>query len=1806
MPSRTRRALIAALLFAVAPLVTWAQNEPIPERFATTHVDTDFPGGDLESIFDITFQRCHAACLGNGDCYAFTFDQRNGACFLKDAAGPSAPFEGAISGVISVTDEAVLERARGARAEMGFLEDFDFDLARELSISMAETYAAEDFDEAAWLQLARTETPVGAVGASGAAVTVADSGAAWLAHARAIRVLAGTEGNQTYDMNRRLASAAINAALRLEGPARADAYALLARGLEGTYRGENALAALRAADAIVPGIAPDELARLRETYGFRVLDHDVDAQTATPRICVSFSESLVAERDYSPYLRTGVTGLAIEAEGQQLCVSGVVFGESYDLVVRAGLPSASGETLQRDVPLTVYVRDRGPVVRFPGRAYVLPANGPRALPIETVNADQLDLTLLRVSDRNLVSAIRDGSFLAPLRDWEAERFQDALTEVVWTGEARLAGELNQATTSLLPLDEVGELEPGIYVLRAFVPGADTYDVPPAMQWFLVSDLGVTTLAGNDGVHVVVQRLSDARPVSGLRVALVARSNRVLGEAVTDAQGHATFPAALALGIGNAAPALVLVDGGDDMAVLSLQEPEFDLSDRGVEGRPASGPLDVFLATDRGAYRAGETIHATVLVRDANAVAIQGLPLTVRLMRPDGVEYSRTVETSDRAGGYVIDLPVGASVPRGVWRIETFVDPTAPPLLSRTVLVEDFIPERIDVELTLAGDDLLDTRAAPPLQLAAEHLFGAPAAGMSVTGTVTVAATDTLPDWPGYIFGRFDQRVDTQARPFVADLRTDAQGHVNVPLQLDRLSLEARPYLMTVTATLLDGAARPVERVLRRALRPTLPVVGIRPGFDGALSEGSEATFDLVLVAPDGEPLSGEVAWQVDRVETRYQWYSINGRWNWEPVTQRQRVADGSVTLDGGPAGVNVPVAWGRYEIRATYQNGTVASASLPFTAGWAPADATRDTPDLLDVSLDAAAYAPGDVARLRIKSDEPGIALVSVLSDRVVDVRLVEVAGAAADGAVQGETVVELPVTDDWGAGVYVTASLIRPSDGPEHLPTRSLGLAHAAVDPGDQVLDVAITAPAEVRSNTHLPVVLEVPALAGVTGPAYATVALVDLGILNITAFDSPDPSEHYFGQRRLGVAIRDLYGRLIDARSGAMGDVRSGGDGEGEASPGPVPAEDLLALFSGPVELQDGRAELGFDLPAFDGAVRLMAVVWTETAVGQADAEVLVRDPVVVQASLPRFLTPGDQSRMRVELTHVAGATGAMDVSVTGHGLGEAPDTVELEQGGRAVLDLPLAPTELGEHTYRVELTTPDGVAVVRELRLTVQYTDPETARSQRVVLAPGESFLFDETVLAGFRPGTARATLAAGAGAALDMPGLIMRLTGYPYGCTEQIASSLQPLLLAPRVVTQLGLMSDAEARTRVQEGVDRILSRQGRNGGFGLWSAGGFDLWLDAYVTDVLLRAEAFGADVPVLALRSALDNLRNRAVQAGSMFDGASSYAYAFYVLARAGEAVIGDLRYYADVLPERFDTPLSAAHLAAALAAYGERERSEAMFARAQDLAFVKVEDVGWRADYGTTLRDQAGLLALATEANSSVVDRARLAALVAEGGPANHLSTQEATWSLHAAAALGAAAQGLEVDGQPVTGDVLRLFSGEPTEVRNGGDEDISVTITTFGVPVTPPSAGGVGYSIERSLFTTGGAPADHGAVQAGDRLVVVLEVRPERGVPGGRLIVDDALPAGFEIDNPNLLRSGDVGALDWLTLQWGVEATEARSDRFLAAVDWRSTEPLRLAYVVRAVTPGDYHYPAPLVEDLFRPVNRAVGETGRLVVRP
>jgi hypothetical protein len=74
----------------------------------------------------------------------------------------------------------------------------------------------------------------------------------------------------------------------------------------------------------------------------------------------------------------------------------------------------------------------------------------------------------------------------------------------------------------------------------------------------------------------------------------------------------------------AAALLATADSAGDFAFLSLKTPAFDLTDRGVGGRPAANGLDAFVYAERGVYRSGETAYITVS-RDAQGAATFGVP-----------------------------------------------------------------------------------------------------------------------------------------------------------------------------------------------------------------------------------------------------------------------------------------------------------------------------------------------------------------------------------------------------------------------------------------------------------------------------------------------------------------------------------------------------------------------------------------------------------------------------------------------------------------------------------------------------------------------------------------------------------------------------------------------------------------------------------------------------------------------------------------------------------------------------------------------------------------------------------------------------------------------------------------------------------------------------------------------------------------------------------------------------------------------------------------------------------------------------
>ncbi|WP_425044492.1 alpha-2-macroglobulin family protein [Primorskyibacter sp. S87] len=1805
------RILFSIFVILFSSVMVQAQDI-VPQSRLVGTAETDFYGEDLDALFDTDLDSCIRACAANSACRAFTFNNRAGACFPKRGVSRRDAFEGAVSAEKVDMDPDRLQAANARVSDLDFLRDEDLKGARHEADTIGLRHLGGIYTTGqlviAYRERAAAGDELAAMGWAGAAVAVSDRADLWVEYARSLTDLESSDRQRQSDFRNRAVAASINGYLRADVPeTRATALMVLASALEAADRGRDAIPALRLAQAVQ---GRDEIAQALDAaiakYGFRVVENSVESDTAAPRICVQFSDPLVqAGVDYEPYVQLPEPGLVVQPDGNQLCVDGLDHGARYRLTLREGLPSESGEVLHKSVELTQYVRDRTPDIRFPGRAYVLPRTADAALPIEAVNLSRVELVLRRVSDRNLLRSFQEGYFGRPLNHWEEESFSTDIAEEIWTGSAELPSELNRNMTTRLPLGEaIADQPTGIYALSARIPGADPYEQPGATQWFVLTDLGLSTLSGSNGLHVSVRSLADASAREGVTVRLISRANAILAETQTGEDGWAVFAPGLTRGSDGSAPALITVEDGDlDFAFLALTDPAFDLSDRGVEGRAPAGPVDVFLATDRGAYRAGETIHVTALARDSDAQAIRGLPLMAVLKRPDGVEYQRKLGGSAQAGGHVFSMATGQDVPRGTWRLEILGDPKGPVLASQTVLVEDFLPERIDFDLAVP-DAPLRPGDSPVLSIDARYLFGAPGSDLSIDGQVRLTATSELAEWPGYHFGRYDTRSPAQASYF-GDERTDPDGRAAVSIEIPPTDSVGQPLQAEIIARLADGSARPVERRVTVSVRPDTSVIGIKPLFDDVVSEGSEARFEVIALSPDLTPVPMQVRWTLNRVETHYQWYQLYGNWNWEPVTRRTRIATGEAGLDNEPLIVSHPVDWGHYELVVERTGGSYTAASRDFYAGWHVTADASSTPDRLEISLDRESYAPGDTAMLRVVPRTAGTAQVTVLSDKVISRQAVKVPA--------GESTIPVPVTQEWGTGAYVTVSHLRAMDpAAGQLPTRSLGLAHAYIDPEEKALSVAIEVPDQ--SEPRQTVRAKVTATGGVPGDqVWLTLAAVDVGILNLTGFESPDPQAHYFGQRRLGVEIRDMYGRLIDGMNGALGTVRSGGDANaGMRMQSPPPQQELMARFSGPVELgPEGEALIDFDLPSFNGSVRLMAVAWSQSGVGQAEAEMIVRDPIVVTATAPRFLAPGDQSRILLEVVHADGPEGQVHLEITGGDgltIGEAPGPFQLAAGRKERFEIPVTATATGDPAISIALTTPDGRELTQNLIVPVRANDPAVARTRRFELGAQDSFTLTDDVFSGLRAGTGRAIVSAGPLAKFDVPGLLATLDRYPYGCTEQVTSQALPLLYLSSVAQAAGLGDGPAVNERISMAISRVLARQAANGAFGLWRAESGDFWLDAYVSDFLSRARAQGHPVPDRAFALAMDNLRNRVNYAPDFDQGGEDIAYALMVLAREGAAAIGDLRYYADVKGEAFTTSLSAAQMGAALAAYGDQTRADLMFARAARMvATPEREGPYWRADYGTGLRDRAGLLALASEAGSAVIDKAVLTDSITTN---DTLSTQEASWTLLAAQALvsNPESSGLLVDGVAVDGPFVRLLSDDnpvaDQDITTADGQVTNITLTTIGVPESLPGAGGVGYAIARRYLSMDGELLGDAPLRVGDRFVTMIEIRPFE-LSGARLMINDPLPAGIEIDNPALLRSGDVAALDWLNLSEATH-TEFRSDRFLAAVDHSGRDTITLAYVARAVSPGEFHHPAASVEDMYRPRYRARTDTGRVVITP
>lgn len=1571
-----------------------------------------------------------------------------------------------------------------------------------------------------------------------------------------------------------------------------------------------------AAPVALEGVKPGDLA-------FRRVAAEVGADS--PEACLTFSAPLDATgaTRYADYVQlpAGIRA-GFRVDDTRLCLSGFAFGNEYQVTLRPGLPGAKGEKLAAETPVTIGFSDRPATVSF-GPGFVLPRETSEGLPITTVNVSKLDITVYRVGDRLLARMRQDMVDERKVYPYSAREVGEDEGRKVWTGTMPVTGPRNDAVTSLFPLAEaIGKAEPGAYLVVAKNPDASKeddddsygyyYDAdyrPMAAQWVVQTDLGLTSFNGADGLTLSVRSLKTAKPLAGVRLTLIARNNDELGQVTTGADGIARFAPGLLRGSGGMAPVMVMAYGTEDFAFLDLRRSNFDLSDRGVEGRAPAGPVDAFLYTERGIYRPGETVQLTTLLRDPTVRAIENRPVVVKILRPDGKEYRRFTVADGGSGGGTLAVKLPASANRGNWEATAHMDPEGEAVGRVGFEVQDFVPQRLGLTI---GERPAVVKPADWLSIPVEarFLYGAPASALGGEAELVIEPDPApFPRHKGYRWGLADEKFSGE-RITLAVADTDDKGATTVTGQLPSALNSTLPLRADIGIAIREPGGRVTGEHVYVPVRTRPVAVGVKPRFDGSVRRGQDAIFDVIAVNEAGETVARQgLQYEVFKDVSTWQWYRSGSRWRYERVAREAQVAAGTLAPGAeNPAVLKYVPDWGSYRV-VVRDPASGAATSLSFWGGWY-GNASADRPDRLKLAADKPGYQVGDTAKLHIDSEFEGEALVVVANEQVHETRTVHVPAGGTD--------VTVAVGADWGPGAYALVTLYRPlSDKLGHAPVRAVGVAWLGLDPAARTLGVSLGAPERITPRQTITVPVKV---AGASGSAFVTLAAVDQGILQLTRFKTPSPQAHYLSKRRLGVGMRDDYGRLI---RGLAGGDDQGGDAFGGKGLDVVPTR-TVALYSGIVAVKDGTAAIPLEVPDFQGELRLMAVAWDGAKVGSGEARLTVRDPIVAEVILPRFLAPGDKGRATVLLHNVDGAEGAYAIRITSRDAvaGEPVErSIPLTKGKREVFTVPLAAGSAGIGTVDLAVKGPDGFAVSRDWPIQVRPAQLPETRQTIVSMAPGETVTLDNALLDGFVPGTGSVALSLSRWQGIDVPGLLRWLDRYPYGCLEQTTSRALPLLYFNDMALLAGTRQDRNIPERVQEAVERIVSMQTPDGYFRMWGQWGSDAdpWLSVFALDFLSRAADKGYDVPAAALAQGRNWLRSEAAR-----DSRDEVrAYAMALLARKGLANAGDLRYFHDSKPPK--SAMAAAHLGAALDAVGERARANTSYEAAR-LALAQQPARYVSLPYGSHLRDVYGVAAVMAGAGRAT----QVPALLEVGGtlaaPAEDTTTQDKAWMLLAAAemARNAGKLAIEVNGKPtaagdpvsVPADASALTRG--ITLKNAGDGPVFRVVSAEGVPAQPLAASANGIKLAKHVFTLDGQPADLNAVKRNDRLVVVIEGKAIAEVKGDYAVLD-LLPAGWDIEG--VLRPEQPG-YGWIGKLSEAEMRQARDDRFVAAVtlpnwemdrsdaeyihriDGSETWEFRVAYTVRAVAPGEFSLPAAFVEHMYSPRIRARSDLGRVVI--
>ncbi len=1569
-------------------------------------------------------------------------------------------------------------------------------------------------------------------------------------------------------------------------------------------------------------------------------------------LAINFSDPVKKSQNFKGLVALkGADRLTFSTDGNVLKVypNTTIKGEAL-LEVFQGIESNDGYTLKQPFSETIAFEQLKPQVKLLSNGNILPSSNNLKINFEAVNLKAVDVSVVKVYEDNILQFLQ-------FNELNGNQYLRNVARPVAKKTIQLQSNLNEVSGKFraysIDIKELIAPEPGaIYRVEFnFKPSYSAYrcnstnfeneadsrenfdteqessywdnsasyyneyyygydydwyerDNPCHTSYYrnkkvavnvLASDLGVTIKKGpRENYWVSVNDIVSTQPLAGTNVKFYNFQQQEIGSAVTDNNGMATFnsdrPAYFAIAEKDNQKTYVKLNDGN---VLSVSK--FDVS--GVQLQKG---LKGYLYGERGVWRPGDTLFMSFMLNDKANDLPKDHPVKFELSDPYGKIAHREIKTSGVNNLYPFTVSTDETAPTGNWTAKVSVGGAT---FSKSIKIETIKPNRLKIKTGFDSEILSGTN---PVNGTMEVLWlhGAVAKNLNADINARFAAQTTVfKSHPGYVF-------DDPTRKLSGEEQTIFDGRIN---EEGKASFSVRPQLSEkapgmvkasfITKVYENGGDFSTD-VFTKTYSPYSTYIGLNvPKGDkarGMLLTDTKHRFEVISVDENGKAKSARnLKVTIHKVSWRWWWdTSYDNLSSYSGRNYRENVFSTTLsTGNDGKASFDFELKypnWGRYLVRVEDPNGGHATGKTIYIdwPGWAGKSRKNDpsAAAMLVFSTDKKTYNVGETAVVTFPSSEVGRALVTVENGS-------EVLKSMWVMPQKGETKFELPISSMFTPNVFIHITLLQPhANSLNDLPIRLYGIMPVTVEDPETKLEPELNMPDVLRPEETITVKVKEKNKKAMT----YSIAVVDEGLLDLTRFKTPDPWNTFYAREALGIKTWDVYDDVIGAYGGRIDQVFAIGGDEDLAGAKNKKANRFkpMVVYLGPFNLKKGKTNAHeVKIPKYIGSVRTMVVAGNpETeAYGSVEKATPVRKPLMVLASLPRKITPGEKVTLPVTVfameKKVKNVTITIKKDKAYRIVGNASQKISFSQPDEKMVYFDLEVSDFEGIGNVVVEASGNGEKASYEVEIDVLNPNPLTTSAQDVVLEPNSNQTID---LATFGvSGSNTAQIEFSSLPPMDFNGRMQYLIKYPHGCVEQTTSAAFPQLYLGDIF-DLTFDKKKAIQNNIQSAINRLASYQIPNGGFSYWSGQNYaNDWGSSYAGHFLLEAEKKGYVLPIGFKSSWIAYQRQAAKQwRKERYNSDLAQAYRLYTLALAGSADVSAMNR----LRETPRISNEAKHrLAAAYALIGQKDAAQQVFASANiDFKPVKYDYY----TYGSTERNRA--MALETLILLSDKTKAQeLAKTIAKRlNEKRWMSTQSSAYSLLAMAKFSGFIGGkgvsvaYTVNGKQETinadkslaSRVLNIKDGNNNLVlKNNKDNTLFIRVVTSGIlPV------GEEKIVQRNLTASmrfkgrNGNTINISQLQQGTDFVAEVTISNQKGEAIKDVALTEIFPSGWEIVNT---RFTDFGSF----AQNKVTYTDIRDDRINFYFDLKKNETKTFRVLLNASYLGRYYLPGVQCEAMY-----------------